>query len=171
MRMDKQKKKTVGGILALIVTSAPPWIQLFFDHGEQILGSFAPVVWILWPILVALVGVFTGWNAHKWYLNREEEKQEKDREARDISNFKALEYDFKYLVGTIYAFGYVDYPDYEYENGLLQFFPNEVPYYLEIETIQDGVRVTLQKWVKDLINSNKYLLDCVKDDYRAEEMK
>ena len=167
--MDKKKVSISGiiGTLGSIVT-----IFTFFRLTPEMVGEALYQAWFYTaPFLSLFFGVLIGWSAHKRYINKEEKKQGKDREARDISNFKALEYDFKYLVGTIYAFGYVDYPDYEYENGLLQFFPNEVPHYLEIETIQDGVRVTLQKWVKDLINSNKYLLDCVKDDYRTEEME
>lgn len=165
-----KQKPPVGegiGIVGSLVT-----IFSFIGVTPGMIGETAYQIWFYAsPFLCLLFGILIGWSAHERYINKEEKKQEKDREARNISNFKALEFDFKYLVGTIYAFGYVDYPDYEYENGLLQFFPNEVPLYLEIETIQDGVRVTLQKWVKDLINSNKYLLDCVKDDYRAEEMK
>lgn len=95
-------------------------------------------------------------------------KKEESIRSRRINSFKVLDYDFKYLVGTIYAFGYHDYSTYEFENGLVELFPNEVSSYFEIETIKDGVRITLQKWVKDLLDENTYLLKCTIEDVDDE---
>lgn len=61
----REKGLTIAGIAATIAFGVPTWWALFIEHPETA-DAFVWALRALTPIVIFLLGVFTGWNLRRW---------------------------------------------------------------------------------------------------------
>lgn len=165
------KVGTIGGIVIAFIGSAPGWIGLFYEHGNEMISTISPVASVIWPFLLLAIGIFVGWKAHVWHeaIKAEKSRIEPGRavavaaKAQRYDNLKktyrAMEFHVKEFIYTIYVQGSFTIP----REAFLNSSWNSIAEFTDAEKVRDGTKYTLKENVRAMFDEDENLFDSVKE--------